>query len=327
MTSKEDRHSDPDIPTGGVSFRTLFKRRFSRGLAALLPTLLTLALLAWAYNLVDNLVGRHINTGLMFMLSQTGSPNEGHWAWMDIDKVKDGIEYGQPIDEFDYRGRHLTVEYKILTAAEPTKNTSARAEYDQLYSKALWTIAFKKYKLHLVGFIIAVIMCYFVGVFLASFFGRSVWRIAERLLFRIPLVRAIYPSIKQVTDFLFGDQPLDFTGIVALEYPRKGLWSMGLVTGSGMKDVANKVPEEVISVFIQSSPTPFTGYVIQVPRADTIELPISIDEALRYAISGGVIKPSNQRIEGQTQPEELVLEPGPRAPSKMKETPSLPDGA
>jgi uncharacterized membrane protein len=331
MMSKDDKYKDPDLPNGAEPFPKLFKRRFTRGLAALLPTLLTLALLAWAYNLVDNLVGRHINSGLMVLLSQTGSPNKGHWAWMDIDvdgedaKYRDAITYGQPIDDFDPHGRRLTVEYKTLKALPPT-NKQDRADYERLRSKTLWTIAFKKYRLHLVGFVIAVIMCYFIGVFLASFFGRSVWRLAEQLLARTPLVRAIYPNIKQVTDFLIGDQKLDFKGIVAVEYPRKGLWSLGLVTGSAMKKVAERSTNELISVFIPSSPTPFTGYVVQLPREETIELPISIDEALRYAMSGGVIKPTNQRIEGQTSPGELVVEPGPDLPRTKPKAASLTDG-
>ena len=115
--------------------------------------------------------------------------------------------------------------------------------------------------------------------------------ICQGLLYRIPLIRAIYPHVKQVTDFLLSERQVEFSGVVAVEYPRKGTWSVALSTGRPINTVQNSVEEELITVFIPSSPTPVTGYVIQVPRHETIELSLSIDEALRFTISGGVIKP------------------------------------
>jgi uncharacterized membrane protein len=105
------------------------------------------------------------------------------------------------------------------------------------------------------------------------------------------VIRAIYPNIKQVTDFLLTDRNVEFSGVVAVEYPRKGVWSVGLSTGGPMKQVQGRVSDELVSVFIPSSPTPITGYVVQVPRQDVIELNMTIDEGLRFTISGGVIKP------------------------------------
>jgi len=112
----------------------------------------------------------------------------------------------------------------------------------------------------------------------------------------------VYPYVKQVTDFLVGDTTgqIQFNRVVAVQYPRKGLWSVGLVTGDTMGRIEARAERKCITVFMPSSPTPFTGYVITVPVEDTIELAISIDEALRFTVSGGVILPgaANPEAEG-----------------------------
>jgi uncharacterized membrane protein len=202
------------------------------------------------------------------------------------------------INEWDEEGRRLTTEYKVIQnyhRLEETKsgltNLKILAQAREARNEVMWQLAFAKYKLHFLGFLIAIILVYFTGFFLASFLGRTSWRAAERLLHRVPVIRAIYPNIKQVTDFLLTERSVEFSGVVAVEYPRKGIWSVGLSTGGPMKQVQGRVSDDLISVFIPSSPTPITGYVIQVPRKDVIELNMTIDEGLRFTISGGVIKP------------------------------------
>ena len=117
----------------------------------------------------------------------------------------------------------------------------------------------------IMGFFIAVLGVVFIGAFLASVMGRTIWRFLENTLANIPLIRSVYPNIKQVTDFLLAKKDLTFSKVVALEYPRKGTWSIGLVTGTGIKRVAAAAKDEFLTVFVPTSPTPFTGYVIMTP--------------------------------------------------------------
>ena len=121
---------------------------------------------------------------------------------------------------------------------------------------------------------------------------------------RIPLIRAIYSSVKQVTDFILKERSVEFSGVVAVEYPRKGVWSLGLTTGGPMKHVQQRVDTELVTVFIPSSPTPVTGYVIQVPRKDVFELNMTIDEGLKFTVSGGVIKPKAELMDSSSQNED-----------------------
>jgi len=134
------------------------------------------------------------------------------------------------------------------------------------------------------------------GVIALSFIGRRVIRMGEHLLLKVPLVRVIYPYVKQVTDFLLTEKSLRFHTVVAVEYPRRGIYSIGFVTGQGIRTLKDELGEEMIHLFIHSSPTPITGYVIFVKRSEAIELPITVDQALRFAISGGVIVPPHELV-------------------------------
>lgn len=264
-----------------------FRRFFLRGLAALVPTLLTIAILLWVYRLVNDNVGVYITKGLLWGCSQVRDVPA-----LPLNPDRDSLTYGTPINEWDKSGDRLTLEYKVIHhPALQSADPKVRARAEKFRNKALWQIAFRKYRVHFLGFFIAIILVYFVGFFLASFIGRASWRAAEGVLYRIPLIRAIYPHVKQVTDFLLSERQVEFSGVVAVRYPSRDIWSVGLTTGTGMTQIEKVHPEDLVTVFIPSSPTPVTGYVIQVPRRDTIELNVSIDEALRFAISGGVIKP------------------------------------
>ena len=150
-----------------------------------------------------------------------------------------------------------------------------------------------------VGLLLAVVAVYILGRFVASFFGRFVWRFTEKGLSRLPIIKAVYPYVKQVTDFMFSEHRMDFSRVVAVEYPRKGSWSLALVTAPGMRTLTNALGSDLLTVFIPSSPTPITGYTLTVRRDEVVDLPITIDEAIKFAVSGGVIMPSAEQLTPQ----------------------------
>ncbi len=263
-----------------------FRKFFVRGVAAVLPTLLTIAILIWAYQLVDAYIGQYITKGFIATLARTaGAPTSA-----TVDPETDTIRYGRRTGDLDKKGRWITNEYLVAHHPEHMRGPN-RPSGSLEYRTALWRIAFKKYRLGIVGFLLAIALVYFVGFFVASFIGREAMRLVERIQRRVPLVNAVYPHVKQITDFLLSENRVAFRGVVAVEYPRKGIWSLGLLTGEGIKGVSDATGQEMVSVFIPSSPTPMTGYVLTLPSDDVIELSITIDQALRFTISGGVIKP------------------------------------
>jgi len=136
------------------------------------------------------------------------------------------------------------------------------------------------------------------GALAASYIGRKIIGGLQNLLLKLPFVRVIFPYVKQVTDFFLTEQKLRFRSVVAVPYPRRGIYSLGFITGGSMRSLNEAVGEkDMVHIFIPSSPTPVTGYVIFVPRREVIELPVSVDEALRFSISGGVLVPPREVVE------------------------------
>ena len=152
--------------------------------------------------------------------------------------------------------------------------------------------------LSVAGFLIALSIVCVIGALLASVVGKTLWRIVEKFIMNTPVLRQVYPYVKQITDFLLTreEQKKLFSRVVAVEYPRKGIWSMGMVTGSGLKKVVDNVKKEFLTVLIPTSPTPFTGFVIMVPKKQTIELDMTVEEALIFAVSAGVITPGGEQV-------------------------------
>ncbi len=157
-----------------------------------------------------------------------------------------------------------------------------------------------RWYLRIVGLVVAIILIYLSGRFLGGLIGRRVYSRIENGFQKLPVVSQIYPHVKQVVEVFFGGDDGDrikFNRVVLVEYPRRGIWTVGLLTGESMKEIEKTMDNEGVTVFIPSSPTPFTGYTITVPRNEAIDLPITIDEALRFVVSGGVLVPPREMPE------------------------------
>ena len=221
------------------------KSYFFRGLAVLLPTIVTIWILAWGYSFIQKNIGIYINRGL--------------------------------------------VRLTMLVKGLDWNNESLRKVWSDFWVDGLGSIA---------GFIIALIAVFIVGALLASVVGKAIWRMIEGFIMNTPLLRRVYPYVKQITDFLLTQDEHEkmFSRVVALEYPRKGTWSIGFVTGSGLKRVVDNVEKEFLTILIPNSPMPVTGYVIMVPKEQTIALDMTVEEAFRFTISAGVIAPGSQQV-------------------------------
>ena len=232
-----------------MGFAEDFRRFFLRGLAALLPTLITLWLLVWVWNFLWEALGQHIISAII-------------WVWYRMVQV--GLMEWQPLVQmrrYWWSGQELP----------------------------LWLVK-------LIGVALAVLLVYTVGLFVGNLIGRTLWRLVERGVMRIPLVRAIYPAVKQVTDFLLAadrktSAQFESSRVVAVHARDPNVWSIGLVTGQGLKPLSDTTGEDMVTVFIPSSPTAFSGYVVVVSRESVVELPLKVEDAMRMLVSGGVVTP------------------------------------
>ncbi len=132
------------------------------------------------------------------------------------------------------------------------------------------------------------------GVFVANMFGQWWLRQGDRLLHKIPIVKSIYSSVKQVSDTLFSSNGNAFREAVLVQYPRAGSWTIAFVTGKPGGEVATHLPGDFISVYVPTTPNPTSGFFLMMPRADVRPLAMSVDEALKYVISMGVVAPADQ---------------------------------
>lgn len=129
------------------------------------------------------------------------------------------------------------------------------------------------------------------GVFATNIFGQWWVRQGDRVFGKIPIVKSIYNSVKQVSDTLFSSSGNAFREAVLVQYPRQGSWTIAFVTGVPSGEVAGKLPTDMLSVYVPTTPNPTSGFFLMMPRADIIELRMSVDEALKYVISMGVVAP------------------------------------
>jgi uncharacterized membrane protein len=227
-----------------------FRNYFLRGLAVLLPTMLTIWILAWGYGLIRWNVSVHINRGIV--RAQT-------WVWA---QKHPGIS-DDAIEKY-------------------------RSDLDERFAKG--------FAGSIVGLLIAAVVTVLVGALLAGVVGRAVWRVIEASIANTPVVRRVYPYVKQVTDFMLPleDQKSMFSKVVAVEYPRQGCWSVGFVTGSGLRQISQHERQEFLTVLVSTSPTPITGPVVVVPKEETISLDMTIEEAVRFVVSAGVVAPDGR---------------------------------
>ena len=266
-----------------MSVTRRFKGYFLHGLAVLLPTILTIWLFVWGYTFIQNNISRHINQGIVKVV-----------AILANERVKisdrDIEEYLLEVKpELKGNPQELAIHMKRPEIQRRTRIKKYEAKLAKTWVDGPGSIA---------GFIIAVIGVCVLGALFASIVGKRLWKMAENFIMNTPLLRHVYPYVKQITDFILTqeEQKKLFSRVVAVEYPRKGIWSVGFVTGTGLENVVSAVRKEFLTVIIPTSPTPFTGFVITVPKKQTIDLDMTIEEALRFIVSGGVITPEKETV-------------------------------
>ncbi|HUG79990.1 MAG TPA: DUF502 domain-containing protein [Burkholderiales bacterium] len=141
------------------------------------------------------------------------------------------------------------------------------------------------------GVILTLLTVFVTGVFATNLFGAQLVQLWHDVLQRIPVVNSIYSSVKQISDTLFSSSGQAFRKALLVQWPREGVWTIAFLTGAPTGEVARRVPPDCVSVYVPTTPNPTSGYFAIVPRKDVIELEMSVDQALKYIISMGVVPP------------------------------------
>jgi uncharacterized membrane protein len=247
-------------------------RFFLRGLGVILPSVLTLWILVAAFRFVDGNIAEPINAGIRLLVAASS----------------------------EAAGSDAFVPSATEVAEEQTR--ASRLRLDSTEDAARWRLVREnvanwwsaRWYLDLAGLVLAIVAVYILGRLVGGYLGRRLLAAFESGLLTVPGIRQVYPALKQVVEFLFGSEKkkLNFNRVVMIEYPRPGLWQMGLVTGDATPEIVAACGDSV-TVFVPNSPAPFSGWTVTVPRADVREIPLTVDEALRYLVSAGVVVPTD----------------------------------
>ena len=145
------------------------------------------------------------------------------------------------------------------------------------------------------GAILTLVIIFVTGLISTNIFGQQLIALWENFLSRVPFVKSIYSSVKQVSDTLFSGSGHAFRKALLIQYPRQGSWTIAFLTGVPGGDVSNHLAGDYVSVYIPTTPNPTSGFFLMMPRADVIELDMSVDEALKYIISMGTVTPRDRK--------------------------------
>jgi uncharacterized membrane protein len=158
------------------------------------------------------------------------------------------------------------------------------------------------------GLVIMVVFLIFVGFITANLFGRTLINLGERLVNRMPVVRTVYNAFKQILETVLQSSSQSFRQVVMLEYPRRGVWALAFVTADAMGEIARKADDELVNIFLPTTPNPTSGFLLMVPKRDLIYLDMSVEEAAKFIISAGVIMPKESVVAGAEVIEGSVID-------------------
>lgn len=146
-----------------------------------------------------------------------------------------------------------------------------------------------------VGLIVLVVALILIGAMTRVLLGRTLVRMGENLVNRMPVVRSVYGATKQIVESVLKSQSDAFRQVVLFEYPRRGSWAIGFVTGQTKGEVQHLTDDEVVNVFLPTTPNPTSGYLLFLPRRELVPLSMSVEEGIKMIISGGIVTPQDRR--------------------------------
>ena len=275
------------------------RRAILRGCAIIAPPLITLLLLIWIATAVEDYVLRPLESAGRTMLVWAAqdiltAPPEGA-ELIDANNPALGFKfagknYVQPPSKRRFIPEHVllfvddNIDYLPREMQDPKTSIGYYHAYVSMRFMPRW---FTFPLLLLVLFSVL----FFVGRFLAAGVGRMFVNFFERAITSLPVVRNLYSSVKQMTDFVLTERELGFTRVVAVEYPRPGIWVLAFVTSESMPTLERATGEEISALFLPTSPMPMAGFSVNCRKSDLIDLDMTIDQAVQYIVSCGVVCP------------------------------------
>ena len=268
-----------------------FRSAVLRGVGVLAPPLLTVLIFIWAGSTIHEYVIRPVSNcareGLVWCVADIRNDvpagDRGGLIVSDGDSMYRRMNDGRfvPLEVFDLVAKHDRGEQMPGTARD-------------LYRRYVEITYLRPY--YVIPFVLSIflLLLYVVGKSLSAGIGRFFSNFLDWGINRVPVVRNVYSGVKQVSDFMFNERNIEFNRVVAVEFPRKGIWSIGFVTGESFLEIQAAANEPVLTVFIACSPMPVSGFTINCLKSECVDLNLTFDQACQFLISCGVIVPPHQ---------------------------------
>jgi uncharacterized membrane protein len=294
------------------------QRAFLKGLAIILPAVITIAIFAWVWDILRVYVveltikvidsvevsGPRSLSDVELKYLDDGFFNKsidatGQYVVKPEGRVESNLRKMPAISDLppSHRGYSPPGERRSVLQVILDAN-GWRRDYDSSGNVEVYGYNwFDDLLASIVGMALVVVL----GFLARNYFGRKLVSLLEWFVTRVPVVKSIYPHAKQLVEFFFTDnKPIEFETVAVLEYPRRGLWSIVFVTGTGLRSVQEFTQKRMVTVYVPSSPAPMTGYTMVVAADDVIQIDISVEEAMKYVISGGVLAPKDEMVRPQS---------------------------
>ncbi len=301
---------DPKKPPGVSAF-------FFRGIVTLLPVVLTLVVFGLLFQMVNRYVTGPINAVIYWSLERNAL------GWQALDLL--GID---PLSSDYLATELLPLELQTIATTSPEGFQDARFQEalslhrheglgllrdpDELALRADRLRDDVRKRVHpLIGVVLSFLLVLWLGWIVGGFVGRRFMQHVDRTMTLIPIVRSVYPYSKQLVEFFFEKKKIEFDTVVAVPYPSQGLWGLAFLTNGSMRTLDRETGKELVCVFLPSSPVPMTGYTMFVDVERVIALPISVDEAVRTIMTGGVLIPESELVSRGVPRTPVVPGPGP----------------
>ncbi|QEG34192.1 DUF502 domain-containing protein [Bythopirellula goksoeyrii] len=279
-----------------------FRRAVLRGLGVLLPPLLTIVIFLWVGNTVNTYLLEPMESGTRQLLTRHFRGDIRTRKEVTELDIRDG-QVANAMRPYQPMADDLLVPSSYYDYVEEHGGKPVPQNADGLIRDYVNHRFLSPYIVIPTFLCVFILLLYSLGKFLAAGVGRIFWIQIERVIHRLPLVRNVYSSVKQVTDFMFSEPQLDYTRVVAVEYPRKGIWTVAFMTGESLLDIRGAANEPVVSVLIPTSPMPFTGFTVTVKKSETVDLNITMEQAFQFVVSCGVVVPPQQLAEALAERE------------------------
>jgi uncharacterized membrane protein len=329
----------PTVPNAPPAKKATPTQFFLKGLAIVLPPILTLVILVWIGQIVYGYVVSPVTTGVRFVVAEIidkSRPTSEFVSEPTFPPLKYvGSDYRLPpevaqryANEVEASGRNRnnpewlqkladeaylqfgerSVPYAdFAEVASRLRPADWPATVTGLYMELVTIRYFKSLgSLSALATALTIIGLYFLGRFVTARMGQwLVSRFETLVLARVPIISSVYSSVKQVTDFFFSERPVAYNRVVAVEFPRRGIWTIGFAMGESLMELTLAAGEPMVSIMVPAAPMPMTGWVVTVPKSAIIDLNMTLDQAFQYFLSCGVLVPEHQRATPEVLHREL----------------------